>query len=102
MPGRSLNADESRYLFHGMHQDVEFFYNPLGIRVGKLVKPRQNGQLEAQENWTYYYYGYDANGQLMAVYDSKLYATNGETILEEQYIYGSDRIGVIKKRTDGI
>lgn len=63
--------------------EVEFFYNPLGVRVGKLVKPRQNGDIEPQNSWTYYYYAYDANGQLMAVYDSKLYSTNGETILEE-------------------
>jgi RHS repeat-associated protein len=77
--------------------EVEFFYNPLGVRVGKLVKPRQNGQFEAQENWTYHYYVYDANGQLMGVYDSKLYADRRETTLEEQYIYGSDRVGVIKK-----
>lgn len=77
--------------------EVEFFYNPLGVRVGKLVKPRQGGVLEPQENWTMYYYAYDANGQLMSVYDSKIHAQNGETILEEQYIYGMDRIGSIQK-----
>ena len=77
--------------------EVEFFYNPLGIRVAKLVKPRASGVLLSSDNWTMHYYAYDANGQLMAVYDSKLYHENGETTLEEQYIYGASRVGVIKQ-----
>ncbi|HLW30447.1 MAG TPA: RHS repeat-associated core domain-containing protein, partial [Brumimicrobium sp.] len=47
--------------------------------------------------WKVTYYSYDANGQLMATYNSDLYnGTIKETKLEEQYIYGSKRVGVIK------
>jgi len=48
------------------------------------------------DRFTYKYY-YQANGQLMASYNSELYnGTERTTTLEEQYIYGSNRIGTLK------
>jgi len=48
------------------------------------------------DRFTYQYY-YQANGQLMASYNSELFnGTQRSTILEEQYIYGSNRIGTLK------
>src|SRR5690554_5846680 len=48
------------------------------------------------DRFTYKYY-YQANGQLMASYNSELYnGTERTTTLEEQYIYGSNRIGALK------
>src|SRR5690554_1413664 len=77
--------------------NVEFIYNPLGVRVAKIIKPRSGGVVLDGEKWKVTYYSYDANGQLMATYNSDLYnGTIKETKLEEQYIYGSKRVGVIK------
>src|SRR5690554_5663662 len=77
--------------------NVEFIYNPLGVRVAKIIKPRSGGVVLEGEKWKVTYYSYDANGQLMATYNSDLYnGTIKETKLEEQYIYGSKRVGVIK------
>jgi len=48
------------------------------------------------DRFTYKYYN-QANGQLMATYNSELYnGTERTTTLEEQYIYGSNRIGTLK------
>src|SRR5690554_1296841 len=48
------------------------------------------------DRFTYKYYN-QANGQLMATYNSELYnGTERTTTLEEQYIYGSNRIGALK------
>ena len=78
--------------------NIEFVYNPLGVRVAKIEKPRANSVLSPQEDWIITYYTYDANGQLMATYTSDLFdGTTRETTLDEQYIYGSKRVGVFKK-----
>ena len=75
--------------------NIEFVYNPLGVRVAKIEKPRVSGSELSNDNWKVTYYSYDANGQLMATYDSELYnGSSKTTTLEERYIYGSDRIGV--------
>ncbi|PHR45061.1 MAG: hypothetical protein COA32_13755 [Fluviicola sp.] len=77
--------------------NLKFIYNPLGVRVAKIEKPRASGSELSDDNWIVTYYAYDANGQLMATYTSNLYDTpNRETSLEEQYIYGSKRVGVMK------
>jgi len=76
--------------------NVEFIYNPLGVRVAKILKPRSGGVKLGQKEWKVTYYTYDANGQLMATYDSELYKDAKRTILDEQYIYGSKRVGVLK------
>ena len=78
--------------------NLEFIYKPLGVRVAKISKPRTGCILSPQEDWTVYYYAYDANGQLMATYNSSLYnnSSSEKTTLEEQFIYGSSRIGDLK------
>ena len=82
--------------------DVNFIYNPFGQRVVKIVKPKVNGVVDKQSNWIYTYYSYDANGQVMAVYDCKLDATNAalnKATLKEQHLYGSQRLGMVNKNT---
>ena len=82
--------------------DVNFIYNPFGQRVVKIVKPKVNGVVDKQSNWIYTYYSYDANGQVMAVYDCKLDGTNAtlnQATLKEQHLYGSQRLGMVNKNT---
>ena len=69
--------------------EVEFVYNPFGMRILKIVKPDPT----IPAGWTYTYYGYDANEKTMAVYRSELNTANQETKLTEHYIYGSKRLG---------
>lgn len=80
--------------------NVEYIYDPLGTRVAKIVKPRQNFQLSPQEDWEVHYYVYNGQGQLMATYESKLYDQDGETILTEQFIYGVERHGHIRRNKE--
>lgn len=77
---------------------VEFYYNPFGQRVIKLVKPRTSGVLSDTADWIYTYYGYDANGQVMAIYEAHIEdgPTAADATLEEFNIYGSSRIGQIQ------
>lgn len=85
--------------------DVEFFYDAMGNRIGKLKKPRDsNGILEDELKWTYTHYVLDASGNTMAVYqeqyeewENNVGITDGYssiTRLNEHPIYGSSRIGV--------
>ena len=78
--------------------DVEFIYNPMGIRVLKIVKPRTAGVPSSPDEWNYTYYAYDANGQCMATYDVTMSTEQNEAILAEQHIYGSSRIGMLKQK----
>lgn len=76
--------------------DLVFKYDAMGNRISKLVKPKTGaGALVASNLWTTTYYLRDAQGNVMATYDQ---APNGSDIstfyLKEQYIYGSNRIGV--------
>ncbi|MCT4582026.1 MAG: hypothetical protein N4A35_11445, partial [Flavobacteriales bacterium] len=50
------------------HPDTEFRYGPMGNRVVKVVKPKNNGLLSYQKDWKYTYYTRDAQGNVMAVY----------------------------------
>jgi len=76
---------------------VEFMYNPMGERIVKLEKPRSGGSLRPKEEWKYTYYSYDANGQVMAVYDIQLGSANNRAYLAEQHVYGSTRLGMIRQ-----
>ncbi|OFZ60329.1 MAG: hypothetical protein A3D92_11745 [Bacteroidetes bacterium RIFCSPHIGHO2_02_FULL_44_7] len=78
--------------------DVEFIYNPFGIRVVKIEKPRTAGVPSSPDEWNYTYYAYDANGQCMATYDVTMSTGQNEAILAEQHIYGSSRIGMLKQK----
>ncbi|MGV6862647.1 MAG: RHS repeat-associated core domain-containing protein [Putridiphycobacter sp.] len=69
--------------------DLEFIYNPMGMRVVKIVKP----DLAVPEDWEYTYYTYDAGGNVMATYTTTLNSLYRPTTLDEQYIYGGKRLG---------
>lgn len=73
---------------------LEFIYNPFGVRVAKIEKTSKDGTLFSVDDQKVTFYAYDANGQVMGVYDSKYYTIAGETTLSEQYLYGSGRLGV--------
>jgi len=77
--------------------DIRFVYNPLGQRIMKLVRPRTNGVTSPENEWTVTFYGLDANSQVMAIYSSNYTETTAEIFVDEQYIYGSKRIGIMKR-----
>ncbi|MCH2223889.1 MAG: RHS repeat-associated core domain-containing protein [Crocinitomicaceae bacterium] len=77
--------------------EIEFVYNPFGIRVLKIEKPRSSGGLESEDQWKYSYYAYDANGQCMAVYDVTMSEENNQAFLSEQHLYGASRLGMLKQ-----
>lgn len=81
--------------------DLEFTYNAAGIRISKKVIPK-NG-----DNPTITYYTHDASGNIMATYTFTDGPTpTGSTFpyaeklkLNELYVYGSRRIGVLQSST---
>ncbi|MBK8406103.1 MAG: hypothetical protein IPL25_19145 [Saprospiraceae bacterium] len=74
--------------------ELEFEYDAMGNRIGKVVKPRPGGILSLPADWIYTSYALDAKGNPMAIYDLKK-APSGITLyLKEQAIYGSSRIGI--------
>jgi RHS repeat-associated protein len=77
--------------------ELEFVYNPFGQRVLKIEKPRSGGVIQAQQEWKYTYYSYDANGQVMAVYDVKIGEIGGLASVSEHHLYGASRLGMIKQ-----
>jgi RHS repeat-associated protein len=90
--------------------DVEYLYTASQQRLCKIVKPHQLAGLglKDQSEWTYYWYAYDAGGQLMAVYkqtydDHSLpagdYHVNFD--VQEHDVYGSGRLGIRKGDDDG-
>ena len=79
----------------GNSSDVSFVYNPLGLRVAKVERPRSNGTPAPASDWKVTYYTYDANNQVMGIYTSNLFADTKQTLLKEQYIYGMKRVGAI-------
>ncbi|MDX2362381.1 MAG: RHS repeat-associated core domain-containing protein [Crocinitomicaceae bacterium] len=72
---------------------LEFIYNPFGQRVIKIEKPRSGGTIVATNLWIYTFYSYDANGQVMGVYDARMSAIDNRAWLDELNIYGSSRLG---------
>ena len=81
-----------------MQSDLEFVYNPFGIRVLKIEKTKATGGvLNSQDDWNYTYYAHDANGQTMAVYDVKMGTSNNQALLEEQHIFGASRLGMLRQ-----
>jgi RHS repeat-associated protein len=94
-------GDKKLKLQKNSSKQLEFVYNPMGQRVLKIQKPVSGGNVVPQGpsvNWLYTYYTYDANGQLMATYDvvDNAGAELQWALVDEQLIYGSGRIGVIK------
>jgi hypothetical protein len=87
-------------------QDLEFEYDAMGNRICKIVKPHKtNAQglgLANEDKWTYTYYVRDAQGNVMATYTRTFRNPSGtnyeeEYNLIEQNMYGSARLGLIKR-----
>lgn len=76
--------------------DLEFFYDPQGNRIEKIVKPRSAGNLLAQAYWQYTFYVRDASGNIMATYSLQNKGTINNLTLIEHSIYGSSRLGLKK------
>lgn len=83
--------------------DVRFYYDPMGNRIAKVVKPRNgSGALLGQEEWVYTFYSRDASGNPLATYSKKYESLQGgqpndyemHYALEEQTLYGSSRLGI--------
>lgn len=73
--------------------DMEFFYDPMGNRLGKVVKGKTGtGSLVGSDEWEYTWYLRDAQGNHLSTY-----ATEGElannVMLEDHLLYGSSRLG---------
>jgi RHS repeat-associated protein len=69
--------------------ELEFVYSPFGQRVMKIEKIRANGVFTGEVKNSYY--AYDANGQVMAIYELD---QNSAYKLKERYLYGAERLGV--------
>ena len=72
--------------------NLEFIYNPFGQRIIKIVKPNPG----TTDDWKYTYYTYDANGQVMAMYDINQSTTLKKVTLSEHHLYGASRLGMRK------
>jgi len=72
--------------------DLEFAYDAAGNRTMKLVKPRSNGTLLGESQWSYTFYVRDAQGNQLATYQQ-----GGTNPLElgEFSLFGSDRLGTL-------
>jgi RHS repeat-associated protein len=68
---------------------IEFEYNPFGQRIIKKVNDLSLSTITTS------YYAYDANGQVMGVYDVNLTSNNAS--LNELNIYGASRVGIIDR-----
>lgn len=68
---------------------IEFKYNPFGQRLLKTVTNTSTGAVTTS------YYAYDANGQVMGVYEVNL--TTNKATLNELNIYGASRLGMIDR-----
>ncbi len=74
---------------------IEFVYNPFGQRIVKIEKTRVGGVVQTNK-FTKTFYVYDANGQVMAMYRIQRDGANETAVLDEQYIYGASRVGIIE------
>lgn len=76
--------------------DLEFKYDANGNRIAKISKPDgssvENGGADTPADWTITYYVRDASGNTMATYKDK--EDDPDFWLEEQYLYGSSRLGL--------
>jgi RHS repeat-associated protein len=76
-------------LIHSIY--VKYFYDPAGNRIGKTEEYAQD---DAHFNW----FVKDAQGNIMATYQvTGGWAGEGPLLLKEHHLYGSKRLGVIKR-----
>ena len=74
--------------------NLHFRYDAMGNRVSKtVIYPNVTGNSLPKEETTFYVR--DAQGNVMAVYEKKLFNDNTEELfLAEQHLYGSSRLGM--------
>jgi RHS repeat-associated protein len=73
---------------------IKYFYDPAGNRIGKT---EEYAQADAHFNW----YARDAQGNVMATYQViGGWGGQGPLLLKEHHVYGSSRLGVIKRDWD--
>jgi RHS repeat-associated protein len=69
-----------------LNKHIEFMYNPMGNRIGKVVTI--NGEI------TKTFYTLDAQGNSMAIYTLRTLDSQKKLYLSERNIYGSSRLGM--------
>ncbi len=78
-----------------LKSDLEFWYDPMGNRLCKIVKPRDEyGYPTNQSQWVFTWYMRDAQGNVMAVYNETHATDTARLYVGEYSIYGSSRLGV--------
>ncbi len=89
--------------------DMEFWYDAMGQRTVKVVKPRPFGNLSDQSQWEYTHYVRDAQGNVLSVYSQTYVASmvheglyESHLKLAEQHVYGSSRIGMSTQETEKV
>ena len=80
--------------------DMEFRYDAMGNRIAKVVKPRSGGNPGPSSDHVYTYYVRDAQGNVLATYEKLVVSGNDKIYLENQYIYGSARVGMLNNKLD--
>ncbi len=82
--------------------DLEFYYDALGRRIGKVVKPRNGSGIEPKTKWKWLNYRLDAQGNVMSVYEIKYVPSRSEYVMTrtEAHIYGSERIGMYTREVE--
>jgi RHS repeat-associated protein len=79
--------------------DLEFLYDPMGIRIAKIAKPHgstvENGGTDLPAQWKTTWYMHDATGNTMAVYKDEADGIGTGFYLNELHIYGSSRLGML-------
>ncbi|HBG69518.1 MAG: hypothetical protein A2W93_00675 [Bacteroidetes bacterium GWF2_43_63] len=92
---------------NNIQSDLEFLYDPMGNRIGKIEKPRPAGVPSTEDQWKYTWYTLDAQGKMLASHSME-YAQVSTGVwnviynTEEAYIYGSNRLGAINNRTSAV
>lgn len=78
--------------------DLEFVYDAQGNRIEKIVKPKDQttGALLPSTDWQKTYYVRDAQGNVMVTYKEENVSGQQILKLDEQNIYGSSRLGLLK------
>lgn len=84
--------------------DLEFWYDAMGQRFMKCEKPKNqtNGALLSQQLWKFTYYQRDAQGNVLSIYQiaKKPADCPYEMKLDEQVLYGSNRLGVYRRKVN--
>ena len=73
--------------------DIEFKYDAAGNRIAKIIKPAAT--VANANTWKITLYVRDASGNTMAIYNQD--KVTNQVLLSEQPVYGSSRLGVLRR-----